>query len=80
MRKEFKKVIIGSSCYLYPWPVIKENKYLIEVEADQADSFIEGIFNSQIISPDERPSYLIKKGLHLDGFTTIFEIDKKKIS
>ena len=80
MRKEFKKVIIGDICYIYPWPVIKENKYLIEVKIDQADVLIQRILNGKLTSPDESPSYLNKKGVHQDGFTPIFSIDEKNSS
>lgn len=80
MRKEFKKVLIGEICYLYPLPVIKENKYLIEVEINLADLIIEKILNGQIKSPDETPGYLIKKGYHQDGKTPLFRINKDLIS
>lgn len=74
MRRDFRKVMVGTTCYLYPWPVIKGNKYLIEVESAEADLWIEKILSGKIPSPDENPSYLIKKGLHQDGFTIIYSM------
>jgi hypothetical protein len=77
MRKEFRKIIIGNICYIYPWPVIRGKKYLIEVNIDQADLLIKNILDGTLTSPDEGPTYLCKKGVHKDGFTVIFSIDEK---
>jgi len=74
IRKVFKKVMINGNCYLYPWPVVKGQKYLIAVDVDQADSIIKDILEGSITSPDEKPAYLSFKEFHKDGTTSIFEI------
>lgn len=78
-RKEFKAVITKDHCYLYPTPVIKDQKYLIEINPQLKDIFICALKNSIVESFDSLPSYLIKTGVHTDGKTSIFKIDYENI-
>lgn len=80
MRNEFKKVKIKDSTYLYPVPVVKGNKYLILVDEEFADFFIESWRNDFLSSPDQRPEYLKFFNIHSDQQTNIFVIDFNKLS
>ena len=71
--RDFKKVEIGGEIYLYPVPVIKNNKYLIhcgtETDADQIHS---DLMQKRITHPDEGHQDFFMARHHTDGKTPIF--------
>lgn len=74
-RNKFKKVFVDGVTFLYPQPVIKNKKYLIEVKSRDADLFIL-LFDLHFLElPDESPDYLIDGRVHIDEQTRIYEID-----
>lgn len=73
-RNEFKKVEIKNTVYLYPYPVIKNAKYLIEIEKEFEPFFIQSFKNKYLASPDSHPPFLIDSHLHEDGATKIYTI------
>lgn len=78
-RFAFKEVKIAQGQYLFPLPVIKGNKYLIQVPERFSQFFIYCFEHRILPSPDLKPSYLIQKSVHTDGETIIFSIDPGKI-
>ncbi len=78
-RHEFKKAWLKDKTFIYPLPVIKEQKYLIEVHENFADFWIYAFSTGFITSPDISKNYLNKVTLHQDGKTEIFNIDLKQI-
>lgn len=79
MRTEFRKVRVQDKTYLYPFPVLKGNKYLIEVKDDFAEFLILSLKNQYLYSPDRDKDYLVEIGVHTDGNTPIFQIENSKL-
>lgn len=77
-RKEFRRVEVQGKTYLYPFPIIKEKKYLIEVDPTIVESIISAIVNNVIESPDAFPDYMVEQGIHNDGKTIIYSLDLTK--
>ena len=75
MRNTFKQVESNSTCLLYPLPIIKDNKYLIEIERGLAPFLIKTFENGFADLPDSFPDYLIKNRTHTDNKTYIYRID-----
>ncbi len=74
-RNVYKHTKVDGVTYLYPVPVIKENKYLVEVRAEHADFFI-FVFKLKFLkSLDQSPDFIYKLRVHSDGNTEIFKID-----
>lgn len=80
MRKEFKKVNIKNSTYLYPFPVVKDHKYLISIDESFAPFFILSWRNEYLALPDEKPSYLDFLDFHSDKQTCIYTINADKLN
>lgn len=59
--------------FLYPLPVIKDRKYLIECHSFH-DFYIFCFEEGHLASPDSFPNFLRKKSVHSDGQTEILEI------
>jgi hypothetical protein len=78
-RNIFKKVPLKDKefCLIYPSPVIKESKYLIQVEDQFAAFFVNALKESFLPSPDINKEYIYEHGTHSDGNTTIFHIRKE---
>ena len=73
MKREFKKVEIDGSIHLYPIPVIKDKKYLIECRSDEEASKLMGLIEQNLIPhPDADLSGFQLKGHHTDGRTPIY--------
>ncbi len=71
--RDFKKVEIHGEIYLYPVPVIKNNKYLIHCGSEiKADLIITAVSQKKIPHPDENNHSFVTKGYHTDGKTPIF--------
>lgn len=78
-RKQFKAVTTKDYCYLYPTPVIKDQKYLVQINPLLENLFLCALKNSIIESFDSSLDSLIKTGVHTDGKTSIFRIDYDSI-
>jgi len=71
MKRQFKLVENSDGIFLYPIPVIKEKKYLIQCSShDAAQEFIKSIQNGEIFHPDQET--IIAQKFHSDGQTPIF--------
>lgn len=83
MRNIFKSVNIDHSFHLYPLPVIKENKYLIDINSNNSsvlDFFIKCFKYKYLSSPEAGfNSYYKNKKIHIDGKTQVFSFDQTKI-
>ncbi len=77
MRNEFRSIKQQESFYLYPLPVIKGNKYLIETKFP--DFFIDSLAKGYLDSPDINKSFLIEEKIHNDGKTPIYSINIEKL-
>lgn len=72
MKRTFKKVIIDSEIFLYPVPVIKEQKYLIQCGSDlAADEFVTAVEKGEFSHPDENSHDFVTVRHHTDGKTPI---------
>lgn len=66
-------VRVKDRIFIYPVPVIKEKKYLIEAESEeQAQRMIEDLESGTLKSPDDDMEILEEIGLHTDERTKIF--------
>ena len=74
LRVDFKRVSFDNKFFLYPTPVIKNQKYLIEVGKSWADFFIFCLLHGFIPSPDGNLSYLREDRIHTDGKTMIYQV------
>jgi hypothetical protein len=75
MSREFKTTQIDNHYYLYPIPVIKNQKYLIQCsDYNQSIELIRLIHNKEIIHPDNSLSQFIRLGTHTDNKTPIYKI------
>lgn len=73
MKREFKKVEIDGSIHLYPIPVIREKKYLIECGSDEEAGNLMTLIDQNLIPhPDTDLSEFQLKGHHTDGKTPIY--------
>ena len=79
-RTTFRKVTPGGKTYLYPFPVIKENKYLIEVHKEHAEFFMNSLAKGYLTSPDTTQDYLEKIGIHTDNQTPIYKLVPGKLT
>ncbi len=80
MRNHFKSVLIKGRCFLYPLPVIKENKYLLEVPKDFSDIFILLFQNHFLKNPEGNWKGWQKSEVHSDGKTPIYQLDIENLS
>lgn len=80
MRNQFKSVLIKGRCFLYPLPVIKENKYLLEVPQDFSDIFILLFQNHFLKNPEGDWKGWQKSEVHSDGKTPIYRLDIENLS
>jgi hypothetical protein len=78
MRDEFRVTAGNGPQYLYPWPVMKENKYLIL--SKYPASFILAFKHHFLTSADSDKSYLKLEGQHSDGKTPIYSIEVDKLN
>jgi hypothetical protein len=75
-RHHFKMTPSNESFFLYPWPVIKEKKYLIQVPNEKVAAFlIYAIEKHWLPSPDDQTEWLVSLGLHQDQRTVIYQIN-----
>ena len=74
-RNIYKKVKVKTkdTCLLYPTPVVKEQKHLIEVDESLSDFFIFALEENFLQSVDSAPEYLAQKSVHSDKQTVIYE-------
>lgn len=79
MRKEFKSVNIKDDCFLYPLPVIKEQKYLLKVPPKFASFFIKALKNDFLLPPELDWGLWNEVGVHTDQKTLIFTFDREKL-
>ena len=67
-------VRVRDRIFIYPVPVIKNKKYLIEVSSEiQAQQIIKDLENGSVKSPDENLDHLEEIGLHTDQQTKIYQ-------
>jgi len=72
--RELKITTIQGIIYLYPFPVMKEKKFLVRCESMQkALELIEAIKNQEISHPDELLQDFKFVSLHTDQKTRILE-------
>ena len=72
--RELKITTIKDVVYLYPIPVLKENKYLVRCESIQkAHELIDDISNHKTSHPDNPHEHFQVVALHTDQQTKIFE-------
>lgn len=73
--RDFKKVEIDGEIYLYPVPVIKNNKYLILCGSESdADQMLTALSQKKITHPDEGSNDFTTLRFHTDGRTPILKI------
>jgi hypothetical protein len=71
--RELKKVVIKDKIYLYPFPVMKDKKYLIAFSSHEtAEKYLKAIENNPLIHPDESKDFLTPLAVHDDGQTIIY--------
>jgi ASC-1-like (ASCH) protein len=75
MRNQYKQVSFSVLNFLYPTPVIKELKYLIELDEKLTNFFIFAFEHKYLESADSKPSFLVEDRVHEDGRTKIYQID-----
>lgn len=75
----FKSVRVENKTFLYPFPIIKEKKYLIEIDEKFADFYIHALEHGKLLSFDENPLWMIEKTIHSDGNTIIYELNLESI-
>ena len=78
-RHIYKKVSVNNRCFLYPMPIIKQAKYLIEVEEEFADFFIFAFEHKMLPSADGLPEFLEESGIHNDGATKIYAVKRPSL-
>ena len=72
--RELKITTIKDVVYLYPVPVLKENKYLVRCESiEKAHELINDISNNNISHPDNYHEHFQVVSLHTDQQTKILE-------
>ena len=72
--RELKITTIKDVVYLYPVPVLKENKYLVRCESMQkAHELIDDISKGKTSHPDNPNEHFKVIALHTDQQTKIFE-------
>ncbi|MGB0452913.1 MAG: hypothetical protein ACPGJV_04290 [Bacteriovoracaceae bacterium] len=79
MRNSYKKVFVAGECFLYPEPVIKDNKYLLLVDEDFSEFIIEAFKMGIIDSLDDRPQFIRELRVHSDGRTSIYEFNYSEL-
>ncbi len=73
--REFKITTILGNIYIYPFPVIKDSKYLVSCDSlQEAHELIENISNKKIKHPDDKGANIIFISLHSDQRTKIFKL------
>ncbi|MCR9204363.1 MAG: hypothetical protein NXH75_07295 [Halobacteriovoraceae bacterium] len=80
MRKAFKAVKIKERCFLYPLPVIKANKYLLEVPSEFSEVFILLFQANFLENPETNWKGWNKTEVHSDGKTPIYKLDAENLS
>jgi hypothetical protein len=71
--RELKKVVIKDKIYLYPFPVMRDKKYLIAFSShEKAERYLKAILNKLLIHPDESKDFLTQLAVHEDGHTIIY--------
>jgi hypothetical protein len=65
----------GNKIWLFPTPVIKNQKYLIECESIELAKTLEKIINEKLI--EENSEAFVLAGKHTDGSSSIFKVEKK---
>ena len=73
-RQVFKQVKLNNCTYLYPMPVIKNHKYLIQIDDQYVYFFMHAFEHAFVASPDEKLNWLVFSHVHTDGNTSIFTI------
>lgn len=74
MGREFKTTQIGELYYLYPIPVIKNQKYLILCSGiNQSIELMKLIKNAEIQHPDNNLDYFEQVGTHTDNRTPVLQ-------
>jgi hypothetical protein len=69
-------VSIKDQIYIYPFPVIKDKKYLIHMESKEiAELFTVQVSSGEIDSPDGKIDSLPEIGIHSDGKTKIYKLE-----
>lgn len=72
--RELKTTTIQGITFLYPFPVVKENKYLIRCESvEKANELVESIANKSIVHPDRSSDDFKEVEMHSDQQTRILE-------
>ncbi len=74
-RNQFKKVSIKDQTYLYPLPILRENKYLLQIESEWSDFLIFCLEKRLIDSPDLKSELYQNSRIHEDGRTPIIIIN-----
>jgi hypothetical protein len=73
--RDFKITTILGNIYIYPFPVMKESKYLISCDSlQQAQELIDKISKKQIKHPDDEGANILFISLHTDQQTKIFKL------
>ena len=76
MWRELRATKINQKIYLFPYPVIKERKYLILCENEQqAQEIIQGVKDKKFQHPDLISDDFIFLTLHSDGVTKIYTLN-----
>jgi hypothetical protein len=75
--RELKITKVQETIYLYPVPVIKENKYLIQCDSiEEAKDLISSVESGLVAHPDQAgPTYRCLS-LHSDQQTRILKLEK----
>jgi hypothetical protein len=77
--RDFKKVEIDGEFYLYPVPVIKNNKYLILCGTlSEAEEMQTAISEKRILHPDEQSHHFTTVRYHTDEKTPILKFSSVK--
>lgn len=80
MRYQFKAVQIKERCFLYPQPVVKENKYLLEIPTQFSEVFIL-LFQARFLeNPEGDWKGWEKTEVHSDGKTPIYKLEVENLS
>ncbi len=80
MNQMFKCVQVSEQSFLYPFPVIKGSKYLIQVPDNFANFYAQALTHGFLQSPLDSVSYYQKEGLHTDGKTPLFSFNRPKLT
>lgn len=78
--REHKLTTINDRIFLYPVPVIKEKKYLIEIENEMHAVVFNALIQSQVIrDPLEQEVNYQKIEQHSDGKTWIYKLNNETL-